>query len=654
MGCCCHEGHCECEEEEKRLPLIVRCAVSLVLALLGRFLFSEGNLVNWGLSETGALLVNLAIMAVAYLVVAYDVIVEAVKGIFKEHDFFNERILMVLASVGAFALRAFGPESNEFLEAVLIVFLYQIGEMLEDYASDKSRDSILASIDVRKEACLVETDAGLVERKPEELRIGDVCVYGVGKKLLCDGEVIEGECLVDESSLTGEAMPVGKKVGDSVRSLTLVKEGSVKVRVNKEYEDSTAAKMLELIEESGEKKSRVNRFIDSFAKVYTPIVFLLAILVSVLPPLFLGIGDSAIWSKWVYVGLSFLVVSCPCAIVISIPLAYFAGLGLASKNGILIKGAVHLDALISVKTACFDKTGTLTTGDFSLSKKHSSSISEDRFNEYLCACESRSTHPLGKTIVASIGAPFEEEKISSYFEVAGSGVRTIYDGHELKVGKAEFLGATIPSEYASEQGTSVFLSVDGECVGAVTLMDTPRKEVASFLDKAKALHIKTVLLSGDKKENVLALGESLGIEKSLGGLSPKDKVDALEKEIAQAPTLFIGDGINDAASIRLADVGVAMGGVGSDLALECADLVLVNDDISKAMTAVQIAKKTRRRAIFNIVFSIAVKAGIMVASLIGALTASFALPLWVAAIGDTGVALVCILSSFLITKTKIE
>ena len=666
MGCHCHdhdhEHECECEEhhhdhhhEPKRDPafsrilLIGRCGLGLVLALLGHFLFSEANLISWGVHPIGALLINLAIMLVAYLTVAYDIIASMIHDVFVEKEFFGEETLMVLASVGAFSLRLFGPEANEFLEAVLVVLLFQVGEMLEDVASAQSKDSIMASIDVRHHRCQVETEDGLVYKVPEQLEVGDICVYGAGMKILCDGRVYSGEGSVDESSLTGEAMPVRKEKGDDVYSLTILKEGSIKVVVEKEYEDSTAAKMMELIEESSERKGRITRAIDAFSKVYTPIVMAIALLVAVLPPLFLGIGESAVWSKWIFTALSFLLVSCPCAIVISVPLAYFVGLGLASRKGILVKGAAFFDALSKPRLIAFDKTGTLTKGSFSIVDHKAIGISEEEFAAYLCACESRSTHPLASAITSGLEGKYDPKLISSYKEEPGLGVRLSYLGKTIKAGKAEFLKeCEIPAEDLLFEGTRVYLSVDNAYAGYLTLADQIKENAAESIRDLKGLGLTTLLLSGDKKAEVEVVGQKLGIDRCYGELNPEEKTAFVAKEKESGTVIYCGDGINDAASLKLADIGIAMGARGSDLALECADCLLLGDDLGKVSTLIRIARKTRRRANFNIAFALIVKFAIVLTAFLGSLTGLFALPLWVAALGDTGITLLCILFSALI------
>ncbi len=642
------------EEEEERskktlIILGVRIAVSLTLALLGQFYFTESA---FGLA------VNLPIMIVAYLLVAYDVIWEGILCIFKEHEPFDEHLLMTVASLGAFALRFFGPEHNEAFEAVLVMLLYQVGEVFEDLAADKSREAIVSAIDLRDQKAKVSNGDFVIEKGPEELAIGDNVIIGAGNKILCDAVVISGSGSVDESSLTGESLPVSKSEGDVVLSGTILKEGSLVVSVTKEYKDSTVAKLLDLVENSSEKKSKATRFITRFARIYTPIVTGLALLVAVIPPLFLGVSEGSVWSNWIFVALEFLIVSCPCAIVISVPLSYFAGLGLASKNGVVVKGAEYFDKINELKVVCFDKTGTLTEGNFKVSEIHPVSLSEEEFMTYLSAAEARSSHPIARAILAKSGYVEKEDDLLSYEEKSGYGIAANYQNHSLLAGKRKLLiEEGIDCEEASvSTGTVTYLSCDGKYAGYVVLNDEIRSTSKQMIDGLKAQGVKTVLLSGDKKENVDDVANVLGIDEAHGELLPADKQRYIQEKIdgKYGSLAFVGDGINDAPSIVLADVGVAMGGLGSDVAVKNADVVLMQDDPAKLLTLIKVAKKTKHRAIFNIAFSLGVKITIMILSVIAASTGLFDLPMWVTVLGDSGVALLAVLFSLLLGYSKID
>lgn len=637
--------------EEKRskkeiIILVVRILLALGLALLGKLYLNESNF-EW--------YVNLIVMGAAYLIIAYDIIAEAIEHIFKDHEFFDENALMVFASVGAFALRAYGPDHNEYLEGVLVILLYQVGEVFEDLAADKSREAITSALDLRKEKAKVIDGDSVIEKTPEELSIGDIVMIGSGMKVLCDGEVLEGSGETDESSLTGEFDPVGKSVGDIVFSGTILKSGSLKIRVKKEYKDSTVAKMLDLVENSAEKKSKSTRFITRFAKIYTPIVVATAVLVAVLPPLFLGISDPGTWAAWLYTALSFLVVSCPCAIVISVPLAYFSGLGLASKQGILVKGAGYFDEANALRYVAFDKTGTLTKGQFHVEKVSPKGMGKELFLEYLAAAESNSSHPIAKAIVAASAKEDLIKEVSSYEEVAGYGVKASYKGHALLAGKIGLLRNN-GIEAEEVEGAATYLSVDGAYAGYVLMMDTLKDNSAKVVADLHALGKEAIMLSGDKNANVEAIAKQIKLDEWHGELLPAEKTELVQSIIDRkaGALAYVGDGINDAPSIVLSDIGVAMGGLGSDVAVANADVVIMNDDPYKVVTFLKIAKVTRNRAIFNIAFSLAVKAGIMIAAVIAAAMGTWELPLWVSILGDTGVALLAVLSSLLLQFKKIK
>lgn len=642
------------EEEEERskktlIILGVRIALSLTLALLGQFYFTESA---FGLA------VNLPIMIVAYLLVAYDVIWEGILCIFKEHEPFDEHLLMTVASLGAFALRFFGPEHNEAFEGVLVMLLYQVGEVFEDLAADKSREAIVSAIDLRDQKAKVNNGELVIEKTPEELLIGDKVVVGAGNKILCDAVVVSGFGSVDESSLTGESLPVNKTEGDAVFSGTILKEGSLVVSVTKEYKDSTVAKLLDLVENSSEKKSKATRFITRFARIYTPIVTGLALLVAIVPPLFLGISDGSVWSNWIFVALEFLIVSCPCAIVISVPLSYFAGLGLASKNGVVVKGAEYFDKVNELSIVCFDKTGTLTEGNFKVCEIHPVSISEEEFMTYLSAAEARSSHPIARAILAKSGYIEKEGDLLLYEEKSGYGIAANYQNHLLLAGKRKLLveNGIDCDEAPISMGTATYLSCDGKYAGYVLLNDEIRPTSAKVAEGLKKQGIKTVLLSGDKKENVDSVAKSLGIDEAHGELLPIDKQEFIQGRIDEkkGSVAFVGDGINDAPSIVLADIGIAMGGLGSDVAVKNADVVLMQDDPEKLLTLINVAKKTKHRAIFNISFSLGVKVAIMILSVIAASTGLFTLPMWVTVLGDSGVALLAVLFSLLLGYSKVE
>ena len=629
------------EENRKKeiIFLLSRALLSIVLLLLGVLYLNEENFPFY---------VNLIVMLASYFVIAYDVLIKAFKEIVFEHNPFNECTLMVVASIGAFALRAFGPEYNEYVEGVLVILLYQIGEFFEDLAEDKSKEAITKAIDLRQEKAKVRQEGKIIEKEAVDIVPGDLVLIGAGDKVLCDGLVKLGEGEVDESSLTGEFVPVAKKEGDPVSSGTLLSKGSLEVEATKAYADSTVAKLLDLVENSAEKKSKVTRFISKFAKYYTPIVMGVALLVMVIPPLFIGINDGATWVAWIRTALSFLVVSCPCAVVISVPLAYFSGLGLASKSGILVKGAAYFDQLNELKTMAFDKTGTLTEGKFEVLEVHPEGISEAEFFEYAAAAEATSNHPVASCL-KSLSA-IDQSLVNGMEDLAGQGVKANYKGHAL------FCGKTESARKISAQGTVVGLTIDGKDAGYCILGDRVKPNSPSTIKGLNSRGIETVLLSGDKQANAVAIGEQLGFQQIHGELKPEEKVASLDSLIKASTGRvgYVGDGINDAASIALSDVGIAMGGLGSDAAVANADCVILNDDPKKILTLLKVAKKTKNRAGFNIAVSLAVKIAVMIVSIIASATALFTLPLWVAVLADSGLALLMILSSLLLGLERIK
>lgn len=630
--------HCGCAAKGKETIFnkefwikIGRLVSSLILMLLGYLVFNEDNYGLW---------VNFAFMAAAFLIVGYDVLFEAVEGIFKEKEFFSEELLMVIATIGAFSIRFFGKEHNEFFEAVMVMFLFQIGELFEDIATSRSHKAITEAVGLRAKIAHKKEDEAITDVDPKELTIGDIILVKVGEIIPADGLVEEGEGAVDMSSLTGESLPVKKGLGDDVHSGTILKSGSLLIRVNRRYEDSTVSKIIKLMEEGAESKSKVTRFVDRFAKIYTPVVVLIALIVAVVPPLFLGISDPLVWEKWVYTALSLLVISCPCAIVISVPLAYFAGIGLASKNGVIVKGAAVFDSLISLSHVVSDKTGTLTYGVFRVAKKVPVNCSEDTLMHYLLVAESRSSHPLASAIRGDADISEIAAKITSYDEIAGKGVKATYEGETILAGNSALLADNgVVFKNAKESGSVIYVAVNNEYKGYVVCADSPRKESTSLILGLKKRGISFTLLSGDKKDNVKSFASSLGIDDYHYELLPKDKTACLEKEIMKkdGAVAFIGDGINDTPSITMADIGIAMGGVGSDLAIETADVVIMNDDPSKVLLALEISKKVRKHVLFNIIFSILVK--ITIAALSIALP-SF--PLLLAVLGDTGLTMVLV------------
>ncbi len=655
-GCpCCH--HDEEEEEEltkgRLIFLICRLAFGLILAFLGLFLWNEQNLRGMGLSDIAALWVNFAIMAAAYLAVGYDILWKTIKHLRHFKDLFDENTLMTIATIGAFCLRFFGEQQNEFFEAVMVVFLYQVGELFEDISVDRSKKAIEDAVGLRaKKACLLH-EGKKEEVDPEALKIGDQILISVGDIIPADGVVVSGNGGVNMASLTGESLPVEMNVGDNVNSGTTLVSGSLVVEVTKEYEDSTVSKIIRLVKEGESSKSKAQRFVTTFAKIYTPIVCLIALLVAVIPPLFIGIGDSAVWASWLYSAICLLVISCPCAIVVSVPLAYFAAIGLASKNGILVKGASYLDWLSSLDAVASDKTGTITLGVFSIDHFKQNEIDEELFKEYLFAAESRSNHPLARAIMGDDDGSKYQEHISEYNEIAGRGVSMVYKGHSILAGSSRLLEENgISFTRCDKKGSTTYLAMDGKYVGHATLKDKIKETSKEMVDALSSMNIDTIILTGDRKDVSEEIGAYIGAKKVHSELLPEDKKRILEGEIKvrKGGVAYIGDGINDAPSLAVADVGIAMGGAGSDIAVDSADVVIMNDDPRKVVKAVKIAKAGKAKALFNIIASLVVKVAIAALSIIF----GEAFPLWAAVLADTGLTLILVLNSVSLLFKKVK
>lgn len=634
--------------DEKKEIIInsIRSAVALTLALVGLFWLNEDNFGVW---------VNFGVMAVAWLIVGYDIIFKAFESLVKEKNPFDENMLMLIASIGAFCLRIFGKDENEvfgneFFEAFMVAFLFQIGDIFEDLATDKSHEAITDAVGLRaKEATLLIGDE-TKKVNPEELQVDDVILIKVGEIIPGDGEIIEGAGDVDMSSLTGEFNPVSKTIGDNVNSGTILRTGSLKVKITRAYKDSTVQKIITLVEESAEQKSKADKFITKFAKIYTPIVVGIALLLAIIPPLCIGMSDGEIWKQWIKVAVSILVISCPCAVVVSVPLAYFAGIGLASKHGIIVKGGSYFDELNRLGILVTDKTGTLTCGRFVVESINPVEISEEEFKEYIVAAESRSNHPIAKAIMALENFN-SSNKITEYTEKAGYGEILTYDGHKILAGNAKLMSENgIELEVPDVNGTIVYLAVDGKYAGYLLLDDAIKESSYSTIEELHKLNVRSIMVTGDKEKNAKMVAEKLQIDEVYAELLPEEKTNILKEKISKDYAVaFVGDGINDAPSIALADVGFAMGGVGSDLAIENANVVIMNDDISKVVTAKKIAKATRNRAMFNVIASLVIKLAIALCSVF---IPNF--PLMVAVFADTGVTLIMVASSVSLLIHKIK
>ena len=549
----------------------------------------------------------------AYIIAGWDVIFKAAKNITKGHVF-DENFLMSAATIGALCIK-------EYPEAVMVMILYQIGEYFQHKAVEKSRHSISELMDIRPDYANLRGE----KVSPQEVKVGDIITVNTGEKIPLDGIVTEGHASLDTSALTGESVPRTVSTGDSVISGCINLNGVLKIKVTKEFGESTVTKILELVEHASSKKARTEKFITKFAAYYTPAVVILALMIAFIPPLF-------ITGNWIERALTFLVISCPCALVISIPLSFFAGIGSASKNGILIKGSNYLELLAKPDTVVFDKTGTLTKGVFKVREVHSD---EPDFLKYAAYAESASSHPIAAAIREAYGQEIPEQ--NNIEEIAGLGIKAVIDGKEILAGSAKL----VKTEPINTDGTVVYVSINGNYCGYIVIADEVKDDSKETIEKLKTLGIKTVMLTGDSKNTADKVQKKLGVDNAFAELLPEDKVNKLEKIIKTAggSVIFVGDGINDAPVLTRADVGIAMGGLGSDAAIEAADAVIMDDSPSKLITSIKIARKTMRIVKQNIVFALGVKALFLILGGIGIMT------MWGAVFADVGVALLAVLNS---------
>ena len=568
-------------------------------------------------------------------------------------------LLLTMSSLGVLTLSIlihYGviPEGQfhiDPMDAAMVIILYQVGELFEHIASGKSKNAISNAIDLRADTANLITDNKVVEVKPETLKVGDKILVRIGEIVPADGEIIDGQGTLDTSSLTGEPMPVDALVGMNALSGSILRSGSITIRINKVFADSTISKILELVQSSGERKAKAEKFITKFARIYTPSVFLIGILFAVISGLI-----THDWAQSIFGGLAILVVSCPCAIVISVPLAFFAGIGLASKRGVVIKGANYLDSLCKIGTVYIDKTGTLTYGDFKVSDWVTNGVKEDELKTALLAAESRSNHPIAKAICLHQNVSALALKQENYEEVAGLGVKTEYEGNTILAGNVELLkNYDIAVEEVEVGGTAIYVAKNGKFIGYVVLKDVVRDKAKELVKKLNSIGIEVVLLSGDKESTVKEVAEAVGIKEYHAKLLPQDKTKYVEKAIENRKNgkliAFAGDGINDTPSIIRADVGFAMGGIGSDVAVENSDVVIMQDHPLKIYDSIKIAKKTRAVAIFNIIFSLVIKVAVIILILSGVLGH---MGMTVAVLADTGLTVLMTFNSLMLIYRKIN
>lgn len=605
---------------------------------VGGALFAVGLALHYILDADA--IIQLAVLLPAYIIVGYDVLLKAARNI-GHGQVFDENFLMTVATLGAFLISALpGVTEVMFPEAVAVMLFFQIGEWFERRAVGKTRKSISDLMDIQPEVAHVLRDGSMETVDPEEVSVGDRIVVLPGEKIPLDGRVVEGTSTLDTRALTGESMPRDVFPGADVVSGTINISSKLTVEVQKEYEDSTAAKVLELVEESVSRRAPTEKFITRFARYYTPAVVGAALVIAVVPGL--ALGD---WVTWVYRALTFLVVSCPCALVISVPLSYFCGIGAASKLGILVKGGNYLEALSKADTVVFDKTGTLTEGRFEVSRVHSLEMADEELLRTAAQAESVSNHPISKSILRTQDDGFSVSEVETAEEIPGKGVRAVIHGRTVHVGNQRLMN-DVGAEYCTEEvaGTNVHVAVDGRYMGHIVVSDVVKADAEEAISALKAAGVRrTVMLSGDSARICTDVGTRLGIDDIRYELLPADKTDALERTMADCPrgstVVYVGDGINDAPSLALADVGIAMGGLGSDAAIEAADIVIMDDAPSKVPTCIGLSKRVNRIVVQNIVFALGVKFVLLALTLFGYTN------MWVAVFGDVGVSIIAILNA---------
>jgi len=638
--CCCehnHEHACSCEHNHED----INKGQFLFKLIGGGFFLIAGYILN-EVAENGKIDLPdfsfLVCFMLSYLIVGFDIIKEAVEGVMHK-DIFNENLLMTIASLGAFAV-------GEYSEGCMVVFLFTIGEFLQGLALDKSRKSIKNMLEAKVEVVNIIDGEKEKAISPEEVKIGDLMIIRPGEKLDIDGVITNGTSQFDMKSLTGETIPVTKGVGDSVLAGSVSLDGTVTVKAEKEYKDSTVSRILNMLEKSQDKKSHAQKFITRFARIYTPIVCLIAVLIMVVPPLFFN-GQ---WHEWLYRGLSALVVSCPCALVISIPLSFFAGIGACSREGILVKGGNYLEILAKADTGVFDKTGTLTNGKFEfVTCEHNHCHCKDNQHRELlkiiAACERYSNHPIAKSINVAFGHYADECEVKDSKTYAGLGVSAIVDGVKYYVGNEKLMKEHCNDfKETNVIGTAIYCCSESEFMGDIVFADIIKQDSKDALKALKKLGIaKTVMMTGDKEEIAKDIASKAGIDTVYSRLMPDEKANIVsELQKSGSTVVYTGDGINDASVLSQADVGVAMGGAGSDIAVEASDMVIMGDSLSKLATGKKVAKKTIRIVHENIIFAIAVKLLIIIGCAIGIFDEN---AMWLAVFGDVGVCLIAIANS---------
>ena len=626
----------------KQKKMLVRIIVTAVL-FAGLFVFEKFVPIT-------SRILRLAVYMVPYLVISYDILKKAFKGIIKG-QVFDENFLMAVASVGAVAIAVY--ENGSYNEAVAVMLFYQIGELFQSYAVGKSRRSISELMDIRPDYANIEVDGKIEQVDPDEVEVGSIIVVSAGEKVPIDGLIVEGSTTLDTAALTGESVPRIVKESDEVISGCINLTGTVRIRTTKPFGESTVSKILDLVENSSSKKSKSEQFISKFARIYTPAVCGGALALALLPPVVsLVIGKDAMWLTWIYRALTFLVISCPCALVISIPLSFFAGIGGASKEGVLVKGSNYLETLSKTKIVVFDKTGTMTKGNFEVTEIAPVGVENNELLRLAAYAEIYSSHPISKSIKSAYGKEIDNAKISDVNEISGNGVLAVADGKKIAVGNSKLMDK-LGVEYTacSKVGTVVYVAVDGEYCGYILISDALKPTSVAAVKTMKNCGVrKTVMLTGDSKKVADAVAKELGADEVYSELLPADKVSQVERLLAdkgeKEKLAFVGDGINDAPVLSRADIGIAMGALGSDAAIEAADIVLMDDDPMKISKAIKISSKCLRIVNENIYFALGIKALCLILGAVGIAN------MWVAIFADVGVMVIAVLNAIRALSVK--
>ena len=623
---------------KKQKKMLVRIIVSAVLLLAARLI----PLPVWA---------SLPLYAASYIVIGWDILRKAGRGILNR-KVFDENFLMAVATLGAIGLAVY-EKSFDFSEAVAVMLFYQIGELFQSYAVGKSRRSIAALMDIRPDYANVEADGRLEQVDPDDVPVGSIIVVQPGEKVPIDGVIVEGASTLNTSALTGESQPRDAACGEEIISGCINMTGVLKIRTTKAFGESTVSKILELVENSSSHKSRSENFISKFARVYTPAVCYGALALAVLPPLVrLLTGASAQWGDWLYRALTFLVISCPCALVISIPLSFFAGLGGASKEGVLIKGSNYLEALSQTKIVVFDKTGTLTRGVFEVSGVHHNTLEQEKLLEYAALAECASSHPISKSLQRAYGQEIDRSRVTDIQEISGCGVIAKVDGVEVAAGNDKLMKRIgVPFHECRSVGTIIHIALNGEYAGHIVISDVEKEDAKDAIAALKAAGVeKTVMLTGDIRKVAEYVARKLGVDEVCSELLPAGKVEQVEKLLQQTgrngKLAFVGDGVNDAPVLSRADIGVAMGAMGSDAAIEAADVVLMDDDPMKIAKAIKISRKCIRIVYQNIVFALGVKAVCLILGAVGVAN------MWMAIFADVGVMVLAVLNAIRALRVK--